>query len=226
MEIKINDIMVNYYEEGEGYPLIMIHGNLESGEYFEHQVAYFKDQYRCICPDSRAQGKTERGTAPMTIRQLVDDLIAFMDALEIEKANILGFSDGANIGMIMAMKYPERINKLIADGGNLDLGGVPAELCDYVMGEYKTAVDNGETVTAEVLNLMINDPNIDPEDLTKIACPTIVMAGTEDLITKEHTEMIASKIPGAQLAFVAGDHWCAGKNPTEFNPIIEKFLAE
>lgn len=226
------DIKMNYIEKGEGRPLIMIHGNEESCVYFNGQFDYFAEKgFRCIAPDSRAHGDTPRGTAPLTIRQMTEDTVAFMDELGIDKADFIGFSDGGNIMLIMAMTHPERIGKMVVDGANLDLDGVAQWAVDWVMGEYNAAAEKADEDPAaklkmEVFGLMVNDPNIDPEDLTKINVPTLVMAGEEDLILKEHTELIASKIPGAQLAFCPGDHFCARENPEAFNAIVGPFLAE
>jgi len=129
------------------------------------------------------------------------------------------------------MTHPERIGKMVVGGANLDLGGVAQWAVDWVMGEYNAAAEKADEDPAaklkmEVFGLMVNDPNIDPEDLTKINVPTLVMAGEEDLILKEHTELIASKIPGAQLAFCPGDHFCARENPEAFNAIVGPFLAD
>lgn len=224
------DIKMNYIEKGAGKPLIMIHGNEESCAYFAGQFDYFADKgFRCIAPDSRAHGDTPRGTAPLTIRQMTDDIIGFMDELGIDKADFIGFSDGGNIMLIMAMKYPERIGRMIVDGANLSLDGVAQGAIDWVMSEYNGTAeladkDPAAKLRMEILGLMVNDPNIDPEDLTRISVPTLVMAGEEDLILKEHTELIASKIPGAQLAFCEGDHFCAREKPKAFNKIAGAFL--
>ena len=226
------DIKLNYIEKGEGKPLIMIHGNEEASDYFKAQFDYFAPKgFRCIAPDSRAHGKTPRGTAPLTIRQMTDDIIGFMDELGIDKADFIGFSDGGNIMLIMAMKYPERIGKMVVDGANLTLDGAADWAVDWVMSEYKAASEKADKdpaakLTMEIIGLMVNDPNIDAEDLKKIDVPTLVVAGEEDLILKEHTELIASKIPGAKLAFCPGDHFCARENPDAFNAIVGPFLCE
>ena len=102
------EINLNYLEKGTGFPLILLHGNGESLEYFEHQIAYFSKNYRVIALDTRGHGKSPRGEAPFSIRQFAEDLKGFMDQKEIEKAHILGFSDGGNIALTFALKYPGR----------------------------------------------------------------------------------------------------------------------
>ncbi|MDD5822925.1 MAG: alpha/beta hydrolase [Firmicutes bacterium] len=224
------DIRMNYIEKGEGKPLIMIHGNEDVCQYFEKQLDYFAERgYHCIAPDSRAHGKTPRGIKPLTIRQMAQDVVDFMDEQGIDKADFIGFSDGGNIMLVMALAHPERINKMVVYGANLFLEGIEPETVDWIMAEYNEALAKADSIPSaklkmELLRLMVNDPNIDPEELTEIKLPTLVLAGTEDLILKEHTEFIASKIEGAELAFVRGTHFCASENPEEFNTVVYEFL--
>ena len=118
------DIELYYREAGSGEPLIMLHGNGESGEYFINQIEHFQSRYRVITPDTRGHGRSPRGEAPFTIAQFANDLYDFMQGLGIARAVILGFSDGANIAMKFAMQHPEMVKALILNGGNLDPSGV------------------------------------------------------------------------------------------------------
>ena len=113
-----------YRQEGTGEPLILLHGNGEDGSYFAKVMEYFSVQYKVTAVDTRGHGKSPRGDAPFTIRQFAEDLKEFMDQQNIERANLLGFSDGGNIALIFALRYPERVKKLILNGANLDSGGV------------------------------------------------------------------------------------------------------
>ena len=118
------NIKLNYEERGQGFPLILLHGNGENLTYFKDQIAFFSDEYRVIAVDTRGHGRSPRGIAPFTIRQFADDLREFMEELGIDRAHILGFSDGGNIAAVFAMKYPEKVEKLILNGANLDPSGV------------------------------------------------------------------------------------------------------
>lgn len=118
------DIKLYYTEEGSGTPLILLHGNGEDGSYFVHQIKYFKNRYRVIALDTRGHGQSPRGEKPFTIRQFAEDLHDFMDEKGIGKAHILGFSDGGNIALVFALKYPERVAHLVLNGANLDASGV------------------------------------------------------------------------------------------------------
>lgn len=223
------DIKLYSEEKGAGVPLILLHGNGENGGYFVHQMDYFSKAYRVIAVDTRGHGRSPRGKAPFTIRQFAEDLREFMDMQQIEKAHILGFSDGGNIALAFALKYPERIHRLIVDGANLDSSGVRPSVQIPIEIGYRIAAlfakkKSEARKNAEMLGLMVNDPNIEPEQLASIHVRTLVMAGTKDMIKKSHTRLIYESLPDAKLAFIEGDHFIANKNPCVFNQVVGKFL--
>ena len=219
-----------YQEKGEGFPLILLHGNGENGDYFKSQMEFFSKKYRVIAVDTRGHGRSPRGTGDFTIKRFAEDLKDFMDELNIEKAHILGFSDGANIGMTFAMKYGNRVSKLILNGGNLNPLGVklsvqlPIEL-SYRMARFCAANMPGAKPKAEMLSLMVNEPNFKPSDLKRLHMPVLVIAGTKDMIKESHTKEIAEALPKGKLVFIKGDHFIAAKNSEEFNRAVEEFLA-
>lgn len=225
------EIKHHYIEQGEGFPLILLHGNGEDVSYFAHQMEPFAKHYRVIAIDTRGHGQTPRGNAPFTIRQFAEDLLGFMDQHRIEKAHILGFSDGGNIAMVFAMAYPERVEKLILDGANLDAAGVKRSIQIPIEIGYRIAkIFAGKSPeakkNAELLGLMVNDPNVKPEELARIQCPTLVIAGSKDMIKEGHTRLIARSIPGAQMVIIPGNHFVANKNPDAFNEAILHFLSK
>lgn len=223
------DIQLNYVEKGTGEPLILLHGNGEDHTYFKHQMEYFSKDYRVIAVDTRGHGKTPRGEAPFTIRQFAEDLHCFMNEQGIEKANILGFSDGGNIAMIFAVKYPEKVKKLILNGANLYGNGVKAHVqipieIGYRIVSLFAEKDPKAKAKKELLGLMVKDPALKPGELSKIEAETLVIAGTKDMIKEDHTKLIYESLPDAKLAFVAGDHFVANKNAAVFNRVVEEFL--
>lgn len=223
------DIKQFYVERGHGVPLVLLHGNGESCEYFSRQIDVFSSRYHVFALDTRGHGKTPRGERPFTIRQFAEDLLEFMDGQQIDKAHLLGFSDGGNIAMVFAIRHPERVNRLILNGANLNAGGVkptvqiPIEL-GYRVARSFSKKSGGAKRNAEMLGLMVNDPNVSPRELSKITAKTLVIAGTRDMIKEEHTRLIAESIPEAELVFLPGDHFIAGKRPEEFNRNVLKFL--
>jgi len=71
---------------------------------------------------------------------------------------------------------------------------------------------------------MVNDPNVKPEELAQIQCPTLVIAGSKDMIKEDHTRLIARSIPGAQMVIIPGNHFVANKNSDAFNEAVLRFL--
>lgn len=223
------DITLYYQEKGNKEPFILLHGNGEDGSYFKNQIDYFSDRYRVIALDTRGHGKSPRGTAPFTIEQFSRDLYDFMESLEISNAVILGFSDGANIAMKFAIKYPNMVKALILNGGNLNPEGVkrttqiPIEI-GYKIAKRFASKSPEAKKNAEMLGLMVNEPNIELSKLSKITVPTLVICGKNDMIKESHTKEIAGNIPEAKLSIIKGNHFIANKRYITFNKEVDDFL--
>ena len=223
------DIQHHFTVEGSGEPLILLHGNGENSGYFLGQIGVFAKAFCVYALDTRGHGKTPRGEAPFTIRQFAEDLRGFLDEHQIEKAHLLGFSDGGNIAMDFALRYSERVDCLILNGANLNPAGVkrtvqiPVEIAYRITKRFARRSDAAGR-KAEMLGLMVNDPHVEPSALAAIRAKTLVIAGTKDLIKAEHTKLIADSIPCAELMFLEGDHFVAKKHPEAFNRAVLAFL--
>ena len=223
------DITLYYQEKGNKEPFILLHGNGQNGSYVKNQIDYFSNRYRVIALDTRGHGRSPRGTKPFTIEQFSCDLCDFMEELEISEAVILGFSDGANIAMKFAMKYPNKVKALILNGGNLNPSGVkittqlPIEIGYKIAGRFASKSPEAKK-NAEMLGLMVNDPNIERNELSKITAPALVICGRNDIIRESHTKEIAKNIPNAKLSIIRGNHFIANKRYIIFNKEVEDFL--
>jgi len=223
------EIRLHHEEYGRGEPLVLLHGNGEDLGYFQHQIPAFAEHFRVIAVDTRGHGKSPRGTAPFSIRQFAEDLHDFLAEKNIPSAHILGFSDGGNIALCFALKYPERVKSLVLNGANLNASGVKKSVQLPIEIGYRIAAlfakkQEGALRKKELLGLMVNDPNIPEEALSGISVPALVIAGTKDMIRESHTRRIAQCIPGAELAIIPGDHFVAAKNPDVFNEAVLAFL--
>lgn len=223
------DIELHYEEKGSGPPLILLHGNGESGKYFAHQIEHFSKFFRVIAPDTRGHGRSPRGRGPFTIKRFAEDLGSFMDGLGIEKADLLGFSDGANIAMAFALACPRRVERLVLNGGNLDPGGVKLRYQAPIVLGYKLAcLFAGKSPAAgkssELLGLMVNEPRVPASELSRLTMPVLVIAGTRDMIKESHTRLIHESLPNSRLALLPGDHFIANREPESFNRAVESFL--
>lgn len=223
------DISLNYEEKGNGFPLVLLHGNGEDCTYFKNQLEYFSKTRRVIAVDSRGHGKTLRGDGEFSIRRFAGDLHSFFTEHGIEKADILGFSDGGNIALLFALKYPHMVRKLVLNGANLFPKGVKASVQLPIEIGYKIAksfsrFSKKAKKNAELLSLMVNDPYIEPNELKLLKMPVLVIAGTDDMIKESHTRLIAVKLPNSRLVIMNGDHFIANKNAKVFNAHVENFL--
>ena len=223
------DIELYCEEYGSGEPLILLHGNGESSAYFAAQIGPLSARFRVFAVDTRGHGRSPRGTAPFTLDQFVEDLHAFLTARGVARAHILGFSDGGNIALLYALKYPETVDRLVLNGANLCPGGVrPAVQIPIVLAYAAlwplAPFFDGAKRTRELLGLMVTLPHIDSAALSALPMPVLVIAGTRDMIRTSHTRKIAQAIPRAQLALLEGDHFIAAKNSDAFNRAVLAFL--
>ena len=222
---------LHYTRQGGGPPLLLLHGNGEDGSYFVHQMDAFSLHYTVYAIDTRGHGRSPRGDAPFTMEQFARDLLEFMDEEAIQKANILGFSDGGNIALTFALAHPERVDRLILNGANLDPSGVKLHIQIPIVLGYAAASLFGRMSpkakhNAEILGLMVKEPHIPAQALETLYIPTLVIVGTRDMIRDEHTLLIARSLPRSRLEIIAGDHFIAAKNPGAFNRAVDEFLSE
>lgn len=224
-------IPLYYSETGSTYPLILLHGNNEDSDYFKFQREYFSKTRRVIAVDTRGHGRSPRGEGEFSLSRFADDLKDFFDSLGLEKADILGFSDGANIALIFALRYPGYVNRLILNGANLfPLGVKMSHQLPTEIGYLASGLLAGRSEKAlrrhEMLGLMVNEPNIGGAELKTLEMPVLVIAGTDDMIKERHTRYIARCIKNSRLVFIKGDHYIARKEPVRFNSAVEDFLGE
>lgn len=223
------NIDLHYEVKGNGEPLIFLHGNGENHKYFKAQIKFFSKFYRTYAMDTRGHGLSPRGEAPFTIEQFADDLYRFMNIHSIKRANIVGFSDGGNIAMVFAIKYPDMVNRLVLNGANMFPKGMKLSVwLPIVLGYRITSLLSKWSVAArknaEMLGLMVNHPNLTKRDLKKIKVPTLVIAGEKDMIRQKHTEFIHSCLKDSKLVILEGDHFVANKKSDEFNRVVYEFL--
>ena len=223
------NLLLHDQEAGSGEPLLLLHGNGEDGTYFKHQLAYFSSSYHVFAIDTRGHGQSSRGSCPFTMDQFVEDLKHWMAHRKIKSAIILGFSDGANVAMKFAFRYPTHVRALILNGGNYDATGVkrsvqfPIEV-GYRLCCFFSRYSSEAQRNMAMLGLMVNEPRLTPRQLATIEVPVLVIAGTRDMIKRSHTEALARAIPRSTLVFIRGNHFIARKKPEAFNRAVDDFL--
>ncbi len=220
-----------YIEKGQGTPLILLHGNGDDHRYFVHQMDALSCAYHVYAVDTRGHGQSPGGEGEFSLSRFAEDLLAFMDLHHIEKAHLLGFSDGGNIALLFALRYPHRVEKLILNGANLYLKGLRKSVIEGCKSAYDEALPKAEADpaakrTVDMMRLILQEPNIAPTALCSLPMPTLVIAGTKDMILCRHTKMIARHIPRARLVLMEGDHFIAQKHPEAFNRHVLDFLRQ
>ncbi len=236
----VNDIQMYYEIHGNGTPLILLHGGLGNTDSWENQIPILSRQYKVIAVDSRGHGRSTFSEQQIGYALMASDVIALMDKLGIEKAHILGWSDGGIIGLDLAIKHPERLNKVIAYGANYNPSGMRTDIGenkkfkDYLekaAKDYQALAPNPtrwEAFQKNIGHMWESEPNFTAEQLRRITVPTLILDGDNDeAIYTEHTKDLANLIPRAELILIAGTgHFAPLEKREEFNRIVLEFLAK
>lgn len=226
----VNGIKMYYETYGEGEPLLMLHGNGQSISAFMNQVDDFSKKYKVIIVDCRERGKsTYDKTKELTFDIQVKDLKQFLDQQNIKKVKILGWSDGGILAILMALQYPDLVDKIACSGANIFPEGLKdEELKDLkeTLAELIKENRNGKNnVYIDLYNLDLKYPNLKYEDLKAVQCPSLIMAGDQDVIKTEHTVKIAESIPKGQLAIIPNStHSVVVEKPELFNSLVMDFF--
>lgn len=228
-----HDGVTFYYETyGEGEPLLLVHGNGASIGALAAQIEAFKSRYRVIAMDSREQGKSGGSDAPLSYEVMADDLAALLDHLKTGPADVIGWSDGGIEGLLLAMRHPDKVRKLVAMAANLNpsLEAIYPETVAMAK-EIETALPPEARDTPEgkrffkVTGLLLTQPQIDPKSLNTITAPTLIVSGDHDVIRLEHTVEIFNNIPNANLAVLPNStHMVPYDDPELFNATAQRFL--
>jgi pimeloyl-ACP methyl ester carboxylesterase len=229
MLASINNTKIFYTTTGEGENLILLHGNGEDSSIFAQQIQYFSKKYRVIAVDTRAHGRSERGEEALTFLLFAQDIIALMDFLHIEKAHLLGFSDGGNTALHVALRYPERIKKMVVVGANIFPAGLKFFVRVGLWLSYAwlclSSISNKKN-QKEIWALMLFQPRLTFAELSTIETPTLVMAGEHDMIKTSHTKQIAQSIHNALVEIIPQTgHTLLFTQSEKANRLIECFFA-
>ncbi|WP_419488015.1 alpha/beta fold hydrolase [Chryseobacterium bernardetii] len=229
--LKLKDTDLYYEVYGTGEPLVLLHGNSGSIKDYYQQIPVLSKQYKIIAVDTRGQGKSkDTSKKDFTYKLFADDVKALADELKLDKVNIVGWSDGGNTGLEFALKYPERLNKLVTIGANAFPEGVEDKLIERFTSQMKQLNDmaSGETFNERrLLKIMLTEPGISKDDLNKIKSKVLVIAGDRDVIKPDHTEFISKQIPNAEKKIYKDTtHMVPYEQPDQLNTDILSFLSK
>jgi pimeloyl-ACP methyl ester carboxylesterase len=233
----VNGVRIWYAVFGRGEPVIMLHGGLANANYWGHQVRALQRRYQVIVMESRGHGRSSRNQEPYGYDLMASDVVGLLDHLKIRKAAIVGWSDGAIIGLDIAMKHPERVTKLFAYAANSDPSGVADISASDVFNtyiarageEYKRLSPTPteyKSFVAEITRMWESQPKWTASDLAAIKVPTWIVDGDRDeAIKRENTEFMAANIPGAGLLIQPQvSHFSFLQDPEQFTDDVLHFL--
>ena len=195
IKIKVNDISLAYTVEGNGRPLIMAHGNGEDKSIFDELAASLLDRFTVYRIDSRCHGESD--AAKLSYDLMAEDVAAFIRVLGITNAEFLGFSDGGIVGLLLAIKYPNIIDKYYILGANANPKGLSKKLLRLYRTAYFFFRD-------PKIGLMLKEPNITVDELKSIESKCVIIAGEKDVVLPEHTKMLSRLIPDSELIIMEG----------------------
>lgn len=221
-----------YYETyGKGEPLLMIHGNGGSISHFVHQIPYFSENYEVIVADGRAQGNSVDAGDSLSYEMMADDLNALLDSLHLDSCYVIGWSDGGINGLLLAIRHPEKVKKLVVASANLspDTSAIDPFIYNWAMN-YNDSLKEREQ-TPEIKNerklahLLSFEPHITTKQLNTIKCPALVIGGDHDIVLPKHTLLIAESIRKSYLWIVPNSgHGTPVAHKDQFNEIVHDFL--
>ena len=217
---------------GAGEPVLLIHGNRGSIAKFYMNIAALAQHFMVIAADSRSQGKSLDPDHPLTFEMMADDFADLLDAMHIQSANVVGWSDGGINGLLLAIRHPDKVKKLVATGANLwpTADAFRPGFWDEAHRKFEAGRDQTLTSAQEksdwkLFMLDWTQPHISLDDLHKIRCPSLIICGDHDIISIPHTVLIYQNIPHANLWVVPNcGHATLREHAAEFNDMCIRFL--
>ena len=230
---------IYYAVFGRGSPVILLHGGLANQRYWGNQVGpLVADRHRVILIDSRGHGRSSRDARAYTYELMASDVVAVMDVLKVRRAAVVGWSDGAIVGLVMALKDPDRLTRVFAFAAKMDPSGVKPDtdtnptfarfigLAAKSYAELSPTPAGFADFAAAIQRMWDTEPNYTAADLARITTPVAIVDGDHDeAIKRDHTDYLARTIPGAKLIILKDvSHFAMLQDPAQFNAAMLGFL--
>jgi pimeloyl-ACP methyl ester carboxylesterase len=231
-------VRIRYSTYGAGRPVIFLHGGLGHSGNWGYQVpALCAHGYRVILIDSRGHGRSTRDSRPYSYELMATDVLAVMDILRVESANIVGWSDGACTALLLGNQHPSRVNGVVFFACNMDPSGTkpftPNPVLDRCLSRHRrdyaklsATPDDFDSFCAAVGQMQRTQPDYSAEDVARICVPVLVLhAEFDEFIQQEHAEYLARTLPHAEFVLLSGvSHFAPLQRPEEFNRAVLRFL--
>jgi pimeloyl-ACP methyl ester carboxylesterase len=223
---QIHGHRIYYAVRGDGPTLVLLHGGGDSGEHsFEHQLDVFAEHHHIVAPDQVGQGRTPEVPGPLSYSGMMEDTAALLTQLKLRHVDLVGFSDGGILALMLALRHPELVRRMVISGVNVSPEGLSAESRESMRAAQ---TQHPQTIDEKLAQLWLTSPTeseLSLQLLKNIPQPVLVVSGDRDAIRLEHTLQIFHALPQAELCVLPGtNHGTFSGRPEWLNPIITHFL--
>jgi pimeloyl-ACP methyl ester carboxylesterase len=223
---EIHGHRIYYATRGDGPTLVLLHGGGDSGEHsFMRQLDIFSEHHHIVAPDQVGQGRTPDVPGPLSYSGMMQDTAALLRQLKLRHVDVVGFSDGGILALMLAIQHPELVRRVVVSGVNIAPEGLNAEDLEELRA---TQIPKPKTIDEKLAHLWLTSPTeteLNVAMLAKITQPVLMISGDRDAITLEHTLTIFHALPNAELCVLPGtDHATFSGRSEWLNPIISAFL--
>jgi pimeloyl-ACP methyl ester carboxylesterase len=235
--LKVDGHDLYCYEwDNEGEAVVLLHGGMSQTAHWAANIVPDLEDYHVFAYDRSSHGFTAYREESINFKYQLREAIAYLETVVKEPAHIVGWSDGGIIGIMIAIERPELVKSLVLIGANFHYNGT---LGDFEIGEISAedraeyaiySPDSAETqdvIYQRFMKMWPSEPDIALEEIKKIQCPVLVMAGDDDVISHAHTVELFEALPLGQLAIVPGtSHILPKEKPGLVNLLITEFLED
>ncbi|MCL2455376.1 MAG: alpha/beta hydrolase [Micrococcales bacterium] len=214
-----------------GRPVVLLHGNSGSHREFDALVRRLPGR-TLVAMDSRGHGWSPRGSGDLTIASMADDVAQVLRLLDLHDVDVLGYSDGGNIALELAMRHPGVVHRMLVSGANLFPEGLARKWVLLTRVVHRLLALGARVLSplrgpAERWALMTEHPQISPSDLAAITVPVLVLVGEHDATTPDHTALIVESLPSARLVVLPGaGHDIPGTRPDDLARLVEEHFTD
>jgi pimeloyl-ACP methyl ester carboxylesterase len=237
--VELRDVRTRYDERGSGEPLVLLHGGLSDARFFEQNIGPLAERFHVFATDQRGHGHTADVEGPITFDLMTQDTTAFLEEVVGRPAHLVGHSNGAFVALLIALRRPELVRRLVLVSGGFHRDGFVHAGDQFDVDEVVAALGpsygevppDGEAhfrvVVEKTAEMERTDPALAESELGKVKARTLVMFGDDDLMTMEHVNATYEGIPDSELAIVPGtSHFLLQEKPALCNEIIAQFLTD
>jgi len=223
---RIHGHRIYYASSGVGPTMLLLHGGGDSGEHsFERQIDVFAAHHHIVAPDQVGQGRTPDVAGSLSYTAMMEDTAALLAKLKLKQVDVVGFSDGGILALMLSIRHPDLVRRVVVSGVNIAPEGLNPEDLDDLRANQ---IPKPKTIDEKLAQLWLSSPTdseLNLKLLAKIIQPTLVISGDRDAITLEHTLTIFHALPNAELCVLPGtDHATFSGRSDWLNPIINAFL--